>query len=97
MWLESKHGSVFMSSPDNWALLGYEEKDGEPPPFDAPTCTTCHMDATINLPTTHDVGSRTAWETQSPWTIRTTEAWGGGLSWQEKRANTTSACFQCHS
>ncbi|MCP4538935.1 MAG: cytochrome C [Chloroflexi bacterium] len=96
IWLESKHGNVFMTNPENWEQLGYEEQDGEPPPFDAPTCTTCHMDATVNQPATHDVGARMGWETQSPWTIRTTEAWGGGLSWEEKRANLTDTCFQCH-
>ena len=96
IWEESKHGNVFMSNQRNWENLGYEEKTGEPPPFDAPTCTTCHMDATVNLPATHDVGARMAWETQSPWTIRTTEAWGGGLSWEEKRANMAATCLQCH-
>jgi hypothetical protein len=91
IWLESKHGNVFLSNPDNWQELGYEEADGEPPPFDAPTCTTCHIDATVSLPATHDVGARMAWETQSPWTIRTTKAWGGGPSWEAKRENMTSA------
>jgi hypothetical protein len=54
------------------------------------------MDAAPGLPATHDVGSRLAWETQSPYTIRTTEAWGGGLSWEEKRENMKTTCFQCH-
>ena len=99
IWLESKHGNVFTSFPGNWEKLGYETKDYEdkPVPFDAPTCTTCHMDAAPGLPATHDVGERLAWETQSPWTIRTTEAWGGGLSWEEKRANMETVCAQCHS
>ena len=96
IWLESKHGNVFTSNPENWELLGYETVEGEPLPFDAPTCTTCHMDATVNLPATHDVGTRMASETQSPWTIRATDSWGGGLSWQEKRENMNSACLQCH-
>jgi hypothetical protein len=54
------------------------------------------MDATLTQPATPDVGERLAWETQSPWTIRTTEAWGGGLSWQEKRSNMNATCLQCH-
>ncbi len=100
IWEESKHGNVFLSNQANWDNLGYHTPPGEPasepPPFDAPTCTTCHMDATLDLPATHDVGSRLALESQSPWTIRTQDAWGGGLTWQEKRANMTSACKQCH-
>ena len=94
IWEESKHGNVFLSNQTNWDLLGY--KNREMVPFDAPTCTTCHMDAAPGLPATHDVGERLAWESQSPFTIRTTEAWGGGLSWQEKRENMVTVCKQCH-
>ncbi len=100
IWEESKHGNVFLSNQANWDNLGYHtavgEPASEPPPFDAPTCTTCHMDATLDLPATHDVGSRLALESQSPWTTRTNDSWGGGLTWQEKRENMTSACKQCH-
>jgi hypothetical protein len=42
------------------------------------------------------VGERLAWESQSPWSIRTTEAWGNGYSWQEKRDRMENACSQCH-
>lgn len=97
IWLESKHGNVFSSFPRNWELLSYDEDEYESVPFNAPTCSTCHMDAAPGLPATHDVGSRLAWETQSAYTIRTTQAWGGGLSWQEKRENMKTTCFQCHS
>jgi hypothetical protein len=31
-----------------------------------------------------------------PYTIRTTEAWGGGLSREEKRDNLVTVCKQCH-
>ena len=96
IWLESKHGNVFTSFPENWEMLSYDSGEYESVPFNAPTCTTCHMDAAPGLPATHDVGSRLAWETQSPYTIRTTEAWGDGLTWEEKRANMSRTCFQCH-
>ncbi len=97
-WVESKHGNIFMSNPKNYELLGYDPQDytGKPAPLPVPVCTTCHMDATPTMPATHDVGERLAWETQSPWTIRTTEAWGNGLAWQEKRANMEKTCAQCH-
>ncbi len=96
IWEESKHGNVFMSFPRNWELLGYNEDEYKTVPFDAPTCSTCHMDAAPGVPSTHDVGERLAWETQGPYTIRTTEAWGGGLTWEEKRANMERVCRQCH-
>ena len=57
IWEESKHGNVFMSRSRNWENLDYDAEWGEPPPLDAPTCTTCHMDATVDLPSTHDVGT----------------------------------------
>jgi predicted CxxxxCH...CXXCH cytochrome family protein len=97
IWLESKHGNVFTSFTENWEELSYDTDEHEVVPFNAPTCTTCHMDAAPGLEATHDVGSRLAWETQSPYTIRTTEAWGGGLSWEEKRSAMTRTCLQCHS
>jgi len=96
IWEESKHGNVFMSFQRNWELLGYKSSDYEVVPFNAPTCTTCHMDAAPGLPATHDVGERLAWETQGPFTIRTTSAWGNGLTWEEKRANMKRTCYQCH-
>ena len=96
IWLESKHGNVFTSFPESWEMLSYDEDEFESTPFRAPTCSTCHMDAAPGLPATHDVGSRLAWETQTPYTIRTTEAWGGGLNWEEKRANMMRTCLQCH-
>jgi hydroxylamine dehydrogenase len=94
IWEESKHGNVFLTNQANWDNLGYEAQALVP--FDAPTCTTCHMDAAPGLPSTHDVGERLAWETQSPFTIRTTESWGGGLPWEEKRENMMTVCRQCH-
>ncbi|MEW5956866.1 MAG: multiheme c-type cytochrome [Chloroflexota bacterium] len=99
MWLESKHGNVFTSFQKNWENLGYTAADyeGKPAPLNAPTCATCHMSGGPGLNVTHDVGERLAWETQAPWTIRTTAAWGGGQSWEQKRANMEAACAQCHS
>ncbi|MCP4539770.1 MAG: cytochrome C, partial [Chloroflexi bacterium] len=96
IYLESKHGNIFTTHMHEWDL-GYdsEENDGLVP-IPIPTCTTCHMDAAPGMPSTHDVGERMAWETQSPYTIRTTEAWGDGLMWQEKRDNLETVCRQCH-
>jgi len=98
-WVESKHGNIFMANPKNYEKLAYKTEDykGKAVPLPAPTCSTCHMDATPTLPATHDVGERLAWETQSPWSIRTTEAWGNGQSWQQKRTNMENVCAQCHS
>ncbi len=96
IYLESKHGNIFTTHMHEWDL-GYDSDDnGGLVPIDVPTCTTCHMDAAPGMPSTHDVGMRMGWETQSPYTIRTTEAWGDGLTWQEKRENMETVCRQCH-
>jgi hydroxylamine dehydrogenase len=96
IFLESKHGNIFTTHMHEWDL-GYDSEDNDGlVPIPVPTCTTCHMDAAPGMPSTHDVGMRTAWETQSPFTIRTTEAWGDGLTWQEKRDNMETVCRQCH-
>lgn len=97
-WVESKHGNVFMANPKNYDLLNFKAKDyvGKVTPLPAPVCATCHMDGTPTMPATHDVGERLAWETQSPWSNRTTEVWGNGLTWQAKRANMEKTCAQCH-
>jgi hypothetical protein len=96
IYLESKHGNIFTTRMHEWALDYDSEDNDRLVPIPVPTCTTCHMDAAPGLPSTHDVGERMAWETQSPYTIRTTEAWGGGLTWQEKRKNLETVCQQCH-
>jgi len=32
----------------------------------APTCATCHMSRTKDLPVTHDIGARIAWNLRAP-------------------------------
>ena len=98
IWQESKHGNLFTSDPKNLTLLNFKSSDcvGKATPLRAPVCTTCHMDGTPTMPATHDVSSRLAWELQSGWSNRTTEAWGNGLTWQAKRANMENTCAQCH-
>ncbi len=96
IYLESKHGNIFTTHMHEWDL-GYDSDDNDGlVPIPAPTCTTCHMDAAPGLDATHDVGERMAWETQSPYSIRTTDVWGDGLFWWEKRENMETVCRQCH-
>jgi formate-dependent nitrite reductase cytochrome c552 subunit len=55
----------------------------------APTCTTCHMSATSDLPVTHDIGTRIAW-TLRPVVSKRME------NWEAKRENMKSVCGVCH-
>ncbi len=94
IYLESKHGNMYVAHGDEW---DWNYPPGDPVPFSAPTCATCHMSATrTNQQSTHNVSNRLTWESQAPFSVRTQEYWGG-IPWQEKRANMEGVCYQCHS
>jgi hypothetical protein len=85
---ESKHGIAFRSfihemnlASDSWVL----GKDYSA----APTCATCHMSATKDLPLTHDVGTRISW-TLRPAVSNKLE------NWEQRRANMQKVCQNCH-
>lgn len=94
IYLESKHGNLYSTFGKDW---DWNYKPGDPVPFNAPTCATCHMSATAtNKKSTHNVSIRLTWESQAPFSVRTQEYWGG-ITWQEKRQNMLGVCYQCHS
>jgi len=86
---ESKHGIAFRTrqaemnlGSESWVLgVDYDA---------APTCATCHMSATRNLPVTHDVGQRISW-TLRPVVSKKLE------NWEKKREQMTDVCSNCHS
>jgi hypothetical protein len=93
IFLESKHGNLYSTFADEYE---WDYEPGEPVPFSAPTCATCHMSATRTYDKfTHNVSDRLSWESQAPFSVRTQEYWGG-LSWQEKRQRMEGVCYQCH-
>jgi len=55
----------------------------------APTCATCHMSATPNLPVTHDVGERISWTLRPVISFKLE-------NWEKKRTNMKDVCSQCH-
>jgi hydroxylamine dehydrogenase len=94
IFLESKHGNVYSSFSSEY---DWDYKPGNPVPFNAPTCATCHMSATrTSSQFTHNVSDRLTWESQAPFSVRTQEYWGG-ITWQEKRKRMEGVCYQCHS
>jgi hypothetical protein len=89
IFTESKHGIAFRTrinemnlEADKW-VLGEDYSA-------APTCSTCHMSATRNLPVTHDVGSRISW-TLRPVVSKKLD------NWEEKRDRMKETCNHCHS
>ena len=86
---ESKHGINFMANIDkmktekkSWVL----GKDYSA----APNCVTCHMGATKDLPSTHDVGARISWTLRPVISSKI-------ANWEKKRADMQSVCSNCHS
>ena len=85
---ESKHGIAYRTqksemdlNADRW-VVGVDYTA-------APTCSTCHMSATVAQPVTHDVGARISW-TLRPVVSKKLE------NWESKRAAMKGVCATCH-
>ena len=85
---ESKHGIAFYANRNrmrprlpSWVL----GKDYTA----APTCATCHLSATVDLPVTHDPGERISW-TLRPAISKKLE------NWETKRDTMKTVCVNCH-
>jgi hypothetical protein len=86
---ESKHGIAFRAQIDKMNLDSDEWVVGVDYTA-APTCATCHMSATKELPITHDPGKRLTWTLRPPISTRMED-------WQNKKIAMESVCRSCHS
>ena len=96
---ESKHGIGFYANVDKMNLDSGKWIAGED--YDAaPTCATCHMSATRNLPITHDVGDRISWTLRPPISekIDARDAKKGlkVKPWELRRDDMKDVCSSCH-
>ena len=96
---ESKHGIAFYANKDRMNLNSSSWVVG----IDysaAPTCATCHMSATRDLPITHDVGNRISWTLRPPVSIKidaSAKAKGFDVkSWENRRNDMKNVCSSCH-
>ncbi|MBC8514875.1 hypothetical protein H8D30_03330 [bacterium] len=87
---ESKHGIAYAASSDEDMNLDAKKWVVGEDYFAAPTCATCHMSATRNLPVTHDVGDRISW-TLRPKISKLLE------NHEERRSRMKDVCEACHS
>jgi hypothetical protein len=68
----------------------------------APTCATCHMGATRNQDSTHNVGERISWTNRPPISVRPEvmdKKMGlesANLKWDKRRENMQDVCQACH-
>lgn len=96
---ESKHGIAYFANIDRMNLHNKSWIVGVDYSA-APTCATCHMSATADLPLTHDVGSRISW-TLRPAISQKIDAAALGQgkkvkSWEDRRADMKDVCATCH-
>jgi len=96
---ESKHGINFQANVDRLNLNSSKWIVGED--YDAaPTCATCHMSATSELPVTHDVGDRISWTLRPAISekidAQAIKAGKETKSWQDRRADMQAVCSACH-
>lgn len=98
---ESKHGIAFSANKDKMNLGSAKWVVGEDYSA-APTCATCHMSATPDLPVTHNVGLRIKWNNRPPHSKlahETDKKWGlksAEYTADKRRADMRKVCQACH-
>ncbi|MDE3166511.1 MAG: hydroxylamine oxidoreductase, partial [Acidobacteriota bacterium] len=101
IYTESKHGIAFaanrsrfepLMSGEHW-IPGQDFEQG-------PTCSTCHMGATANLPVTHDAGARISWTLRPPISEKidaaSIAAGKPAKPWARRREEMRDVCASCH-
>ncbi|MFC2150631.1 multiheme c-type cytochrome [Calditrichota bacterium] len=96
---ESKHGIAYYNNMDKMNINNSKWIVGEDYNA-APTCATCHMSATRDLPLTHDVGDRISWTLRPAVSMKVDEVakkQGKKVkSWEARRADMKNVCSACH-
>lgn len=98
---ESKHGIAFAANRTRFEA-DMSEKEWLPGVHyeQGPTCSSCHMGATRNLPVTHDVGERISWTLRPPISEKIDAAakkQGKDVKpWEARREDMVDVCQSCH-
>ena len=96
---ESAHGVAFRAHKDQMNMDSDKWIVGEDYTA-APTCATCHMSRTVDLPVNHDIGSRISWNLRAPVSFKIdAKAIAAGKKvkpWLERRKDMKSVCRACH-
>ena len=97
---ESKHGIAYYGNIARMNLANSKWVVGEDY-WAAPTCATCHMSATRDLPITHEIGGRISWTLRPPVSQKIDAAakkQGKDVkSWEDRRSDMQNVCSACHS
>ncbi|MBL7048959.1 MAG: hydroxylamine oxidoreductase [Nitrospira sp.] len=97
----SKHGINYYANKERMNLESSKWVVGEDY-FAAPTCATCHMSATDDMPVTHNVGLRIKWNNRPPQlklAHETDKKWGlesANITGDMRKSNMVNVCVKCH-
>jgi nitrate/TMAO reductase-like tetraheme cytochrome c subunit len=99
IYAESKHGAIYHAEAHEWNWTAAAGMWSPGVDYRAPTCSVCHMSGVKDVPTTHDVTERLAWETQAPLTVRPEEfkPWPAKTAHKDERKKMRKICLACHS
>jgi len=101
IYQESKHGINYYANKDRMNLGSTKWVVGEDYSA-APTCATCHMSATSDMPVTHNVGLRIKWNNRPPLiklAHETDEKWGlqsASITGDMRKEKMQRVCVACH-
>ncbi len=98
---ESKHGIAYHANKEKMNLNSPKWIVGEDYSA-APTCATCHMSATRDMPVTHNVGLRIKWNNRPAISVQaheTDKKWGhksAEVTGTQRMENMKKVCLSCH-
>lgn len=98
---ESKHGIAYYANKEKMNLDSPKWIVGEDYSA-APTCATCHMSATKDMPVTHNVGLRIKWNNRPPLVTlanvadRKLNLPSASISGDTREENMKKVCSACH-
>lgn len=92
IYLESKHGQIFLTQGDEWTWDSAPDT-WEPGDYTAPTCATCHMSGIGELSTTHNVNERLKWDLVHPRSVIRSAERGDG---EKGDILMRKVCINCH-
>ncbi|MEW6601945.1 MAG: multiheme c-type cytochrome [Nitrospirota bacterium] len=101
IYQESKHGINYYANKDKMNLNSAKWVVGEDYSA-APTCATCHMSATSDMPVSHNIGLRIKWNNRPPQLKLAHESdvkWGlasGAVTGDMRKNNMQKVCVACH-
>lgn len=93
IYLESKHGQVFLTQGEEWNWEAPTDEWG-PGDYTAPTCAVCHMSGIGDLESTHNVNERLKWDLMHKKSVIRSGERGDGEKGDKLMRQ---VCSNCHS